>query len=256
MIIMWTAGGLGNQLFIINKALELNKDNFVLLDTRFYRNDIRYKRKFHFEKKFKIIPILNERVRFLIFKLKKILNKFNLLNFYEESDYKQKNNGFFKILYLTGYWQEDIKPSKENINLINNVFHKKQLMERKYVAVHFRSEEYDIKLPKEYYKKALKSFNKEEFEFHLFGDSQENLEEMGKTVFKNTKFKIVKLPNEILEFEKLKSYRNYISSNSTFCWWAIILNQEKALKVTSPKKWNTGYEEEYNIYRPSNWILI
>ena len=253
---MWTAGGLGNQLFIINKALELNKKNSVFLDIRFYKNDIKYKRKFHFEKKFKIIPILNKRARFLLFKFNKVLKKLNLLYFYGENDFKESSTSLFKISYISGYWQENIKPTKKNIIIINNVFKKQELMNSKYVAVHFRSQDYDIKLPKEYYMDSLKKFNKEDYEFHLFGDSQEYLEEMGEKIFKNTKFKIIRLADEIIAFEKLKTYRNYISSNSTFCWWAIMLNQEEVLKVTSPKKWNTGYEEEFNIYRPSDWILI
>ena len=47
MIIMWTAGGLGNQLFILNKALELKERNkFVMLDTYFYENDVRFLKQF------------------------------------------------------------------------------------------------------------------------------------------------------------------------------------------------------------------
>tara|TARA_B100001996_G_scaffold92544_1_gene68942 strand:- start:124 stop:888 length:765 start_codon:yes stop_codon:yes gene_type:complete len=254
---MWTAGGLGNQLFILNKALELKERNkFVMLDTYFYENDVRYERKFHFKGKLKIITVLNKKLRYILFRLNKVLNKINMFHFQQESNFEKSKIKFFQVIYLTGYWQEKIVPKKRNIDLFNRVFKENELKDENIVAVHFRSEEYDIKLPESYYSKALKVFDESNYEFHLFGDSKEYLKEIEKEIFKNKKSKIIDLNDEILEFEKLKSYRNYISSNSTFCWWALILNQENILKATSPKKWNVGYEEKYNIYIPSEWELV
>jgi len=257
MIIMWMAGGLGNQLFILNKALELKEKNrFLFLDTYFYDNDVRYKRKFHFKEKLKIIPVFNKKLRYILFRLNKVLNKINMFYFRDESNFEKIKNKFFQVIYLTGYWQEKIIPNKRNIDLINEVFKEIKIKDESFVAVHFRSEEYDIKLPSSYYLNALKLFDDSKYEFHLFGDSKEYLREMKKEIFKNKKCKIIDLKDEILDFEELKSYRNYISSNSTFCWWALILNQDNISKVTSPKKWNVGYEEEYNIYIPAEWELV
>ena len=79
---------------------------------------------------------------------------------------------------------------------------------------------------------------------------------MSKEIFKDTSHKIINLEKDLDEFVELKSYKNFISSNSTFCWWAVILNQDNTLKVVSPQKWNIGYDEEYNIFRPNDWKLI
>ena len=85
---MWMAGGLGNQLFILNKALELKEKNrFLFLDTYFYDNDVRYKRKFHFKEKLKIIPVFNKKLRYILFRLNKVLNKINMFYFRDESNF-------------------------------------------------------------------------------------------------------------------------------------------------------------------------
>ena len=55
------------------------------------------------------------------------------------------------------------------------------------------------------------------------------------------------------DFEEIMTYQNYISSNSTYSWWSIFLNQNKILKVTTPKKW---MNQPYEIYRPSTWKII
>ena len=254
---MWMAGGLGNQLFILNKALELKeKHRFLLIDTYFYQNDYRYNRKFYFIGKLKVIPVLNKKFRYILFRLNKILNKINVFHFIQESNFEKIKIKFFQIIYLLGHWQEKIIPKKQNIDVLNLLFKENIIKDENLVAVHFRSEEYDIKLPLSYYLAALKVFDDTSYEFHLFGDSQEYLKEMKKEIFKNRKCKIVDLKDEINDFEELKSYKNYISSNSTYCWWALILNQENILKATSPKKWNVGYKEEYSIYIPPKWELI
>ena len=257
MIIIWVAGGLGNQLFFINKALELKPNSrFVFLDTKFYKNDIRYGRKFHFKEQMKIIPIFNRKLIYILFRINKILNKLNLFHFYKENEFEMKLIKPFQIIYLTGYWQEGFKPEKNNLQKINHLFKQIKLKEDHIVAVHFRSEEYDIKLPIDYYLNALEEFDKEINEFHLYGDSNEYLNKMSKEIFKDTSHKIINLEKDLDEFVELKSYKNFISSNSTFCWWAVILNQDNTLRVVSPQKWNIGYDEEYNIFRPNDWKLI
>ena len=90
MIIIWVAGGLGNQLFFINKALELKPNSrFVFLDTKFYKNDIRYGRKFHFKEQMKIIPIFNRKLIYILFRINKIGMPKELTNILENPKIKK-----------------------------------------------------------------------------------------------------------------------------------------------------------------------
>lgn len=113
MIIVKITGGLGNQLFKLNKVLELNSiSKNVYLDLNHYEVD-RYKRVYRFEKKF----LQNKSISKL---LKKILKKFNkvgiklkLLKFYEEKENNITSNNVnekFFIKYLSGSWEEEVIP--------------------------------------------------------------------------------------------------------------------------------------------------
>ena len=75
-------------------------------------------------------------------------------------------------------------------------------------------------MEEEYYRKAIEEFNND-YIFHIFGDDDKYLKEKIPSIFKNRTFELFNSENPIDDFERLLSYRNYISSNSTFCWWGI-----------------------------------
>ena len=255
MIIVKIAGGLGNQLFKLNKALELKKFNKnIYIDLSGYESD-RFNRKYHFKNKInhlKIFPIIAKKV---LIKTNRVLTKLKILMFYAEevNDLTASNiNDKAYIKYLTGSWEENMIPDQENLNILNNLFREKKLKEDNLVAVHFRTKDYDIKLKDNYYLDSLKDFGNN-FEYHIFGDDIDYLEKKVPELFKYLNYKIIKNLDTIEAFEELKTYKNYISSNSTFCWWAIILNKNKNLKVVGPVTW---MNQKYDIHRPDNWKLI
>ena len=101
--------------------------------------------------------------------------------------------------------------------------------------------------------KSLEEFPSN-YVFHLFSDDIDYLNSEAKKIFKTKNFEIKDIKDEIIAFSEMMSYKNYISSNSTFSWWSIMLNNHGDLKVTNPKVWMDDYD--YKIYRPTSWILI
>ena len=255
MIIVKITGGLGNQLFKLNKVLDLNLiSKSVYLDLNQYEVD-RYKRTYRFKKKFTQNKSVSKLFKKTLIRFNKVATKVKLLKFYEEkvNNLTDKNiNEKFFIKYLSGSWEEEVIPTEENLRFFNSMFIVKQIKTKDLVAVHFRTKNYDIKLSDEYYFEALKQFN-QKFTFHIYGDDLDYLKIKIPTLFKGFKYKIIEIENEVEAFEELKTYTNYISSNSTFCWWAIVLNTNEIDNVISPKNW---MDTAYKIFRPDSWKLI
>jgi hypothetical protein len=255
LIIVKIPGGLGNQLFKLNKVLDLNSiSKNVYLDLNHYEVD-RYKRVYRFEKKFLQNKSISKLFKRSLIRFNKVGMKLKLLKFYEEKENNLTSNNVsekFFIKYLSGSWEEDVIPKEDNLRFLNSMFAVKQRKTKDLVAVHFRTKNYDIKLSDEYYFEALKHFN-QKFTFHIFGDDLDYLKIKIPILFKGFKYKIIEKENEVEAFEELKTYRNYISSNSTFCWWAVILNTNELGNVIGPKNW---MDITYKIFRPDSWKLI
>ena len=84
MIIIKISGGLGNQLFKLNKALEINKNyKNLYLDLFSYESD-KYKRDYHFYNDLDQLKILSPNQKRLLNKTKKILNRANAIRHYDE----------------------------------------------------------------------------------------------------------------------------------------------------------------------------
>ena len=254
MIIVKISGGLGNQLFKLNKSLELyEKGNKIFLDLDQYNRD-RFGREYHFYKKIPQLKTLNKNIKKVIIRTNKITQKIGALEFYEEkvNDITSANlNDIKKISYLSGSWEENVIPTTNNLNIFRSLFKSKELKDENKVCVHFRTKNYDIKLHKKYYENSILEFDKSN-EFHIYGDDKEFLKEEASSIFQDFNFKIIH-NTTIKDFEEIMTYQNYISSNSTYSWWSIFLNQNRILKVTTPKKW---MNQPYEIYRPSTWKII
>ena len=255
MIIVKITGGLGNQLFKLNKVLDLNLINKnVYLDLNHYEFD-RYKRIYRLKTKFTQNKNISKLFKNTLFRINKITVKLRLFKFYDEkvNDLTESNiNEKILIKYLSGSWEENVIPSEDNLKTFYSMFEEKENKSTNVVAVHFRTKNYSIKLDDEYYLKALKYFGKD-YSFHIYGDDIDYLKMKTPSLFKNYNFKIIEIKDEIEAFEELKTYRNYISSNSTFCWWAIILNSKEPDKVIGPKLW---MNQSYQLFRPASWQLI
>jgi len=253
MIIVKIAGGLGNQLFKLNQALELkDKYHSTFIDLDQFKRD-RFDRKYHFQNRLSQVKVINPYLKNGIFKFQKILSALNLFQFYEEhiDDFTIIDKK--PISYLSGSWEEEKIPTSKNLNTFRNLFPKVDMKRDNEVCVHFRIKDYSIKLDNEYYMKSLEEFPSN-YVFHLFSDDMDYLNSEAKKIFKTKNFEIKDIKDEIIAFSEMMSYKNYISSNSTFSWWSIMLNNHGHLKVTNPKVWMDDYN--YKIYRPTNWILI
>jgi hypothetical protein len=255
MIIVKIAGGLGNQLFCLNKALEIRQlTNKVYLDLSQYERE-RYGRIYHFDNKLSELKVLKKSIKKFLNKTNKLLTKTKFYNIYEE------NRNLFnilnlakskKIFYLSGYWQEEVYPNRYNLTKLQKLFNENKVKDSNIVCVHFRTKEYEIKLDISYYKNALKLFD-QDYEFHIYGDDINFLNNNIPKLFYKFNYKICNL-DDIEAFEEMMTYKNYISSNSTYCWWSIILNKNNLGIVTTPEVWMKN--KNYNIYRPKEWKIV
>ena len=255
MIIIKISGGLGNQLFKLNKALEISKNyKNLYLDLFSYESD-KYQRKYHFYNDLDQLKILSLNQKRLLNITKKILNRADIFRHYDEmlNDYNDFLNDKVRIKFLSGNWEENVNPDANNLSTLQSLFQKAESKNDEIVAVHFRTKDYEIRLEEDYYRKALEQFNNN-YIFHIFGDDDKYLKDKIPSIFKNRTFELFNSNNPINDFERLLSYRNYISSNSTFCWWAIMLNNEKNLNVISSKTWMN--DRDYQIFKPENWKQI
>ena len=255
MIIIKISGGLGNQLFKLNKALEINKNyKNLYLDLFSYESD-KYKRDYHFYNDLDQLKILSPNQKRLLNKTKKILNRANVIRHYDEklNNYQDFLTDKVRIKFLSGNWEENVNPDDNNLYILRSLFQRAESKNDKIVAVHFRTKDYEIRLEEDYYRKAIEEFNND-YIFHIFGDDDEYLKDKIPSIFKNRNFELFNSDNPIDDFERLLSYRNYISSNSTFCWWGIMLNDKNNLNVISPKTWIK--DRDYQIFKPETWKQI
>ena len=130
MIIVKISGGLGNQLFKLNKSLELyEKGNTIFLDLDQYSRD-RFDREYHFYKKIPKLKILNKSIKKVLIKTNKITQKIGAFEFYEEkiNDITSENlNDIKKISYLSGSWEENTIPTTNNLNILRSLFKSQEL---------------------------------------------------------------------------------------------------------------------------------
>ena len=258
-------GGLGNQLFQYSFALYLKKFNKkeVLLDT----NEFNY---------------VNHHSGLELNKL--IYNEFSSISFikhfkyriskslYRYKFYKQEISDvnklpsieeFENIEYFDGYWQtysmvnkvqdelfKSLRPLKINGLKIND----------NSVGIHVRRGDYlnskEIYMGScniEYYKTAVEILNEKmlEPEFYIFSDDipwcKQNFD-----FIKNKKF-VDFNDSSFEDFILLIRLRNKIISNSTFSWWAAMLNKNSNI-IVSPNKWNN--QILYDDFLPKSWIKI
>jgi hypothetical protein len=262
-------GGLGNQLFQYSLALFLKnnfKKNNILLDL----NEFRYVKHHSGFELDKLLKIQFENLNFLShFKykyFKSILIKkrvyFNQKN--KDTNIMPNVSELENFNYLEGYWQ--------NLELVNHILgelreslilQKKSLnfsFKENFVAIHIRRGDYlqnqnmygnicDLN----YYKNAIEIFNqmKGTYEFYIFSDDLTWCKENFNFLKHKTYIDFNKTVIE--DFNLFLNFRNKILSNSTFSWWASILNPDN-LTVICPRIWNNKIE--YKNFIPENWMKI
>ena len=258
-------GGLGNQLFQYSFALYLKKfsKKEILLDTN----------EFHYVKHhsgLELNKLIFNEFRSISF-IKHLKYRF-LKSLFKPKFYKQKLSDvnrlpsvkeFENIEYFDGYWQtysmvkkiqgelyKSLKPLKISGLKIND----------NSVGIHVRRGDYlnskEIYMGIcniDYYKTAVEILNEKILnpDFYIFSDDipwcKKNL-----GFIKNKKF--VDFNNSSFEdFILLIKFRNKVISNSTFSWWAAMLNKNSKI-IISPSKWNN--QITYDDFFPKSWIKI
>lgn len=263
-------GGLGNQLFQYSFALFLKKNykknNKILLDFNEFRY-VKHHSGFELDKLLKIqFKSLNFLSHFKHKYFKSILIKkrvyFNQKN--EDTNILPIVSELENFNYLEGYWQ-----NLELVNHILNDLRESLIVQKKsfnfsfkenFVAIHIRRGDYlqnqnmygnicDLN----YYKNAIEIFNqmKGTYEFYIFSDDLTWCKENFNFLKHKTYIDFNKTVIE--DFNLFSNFRNKILSNSTFSWWASILNPDN-LTVICPRIWNNKIE--YKNFIPENWIKI
>jgi hypothetical protein len=172
-----------------------------------------------------------------------------------------------------GYWQylsyyKNILPILKKELCVREEYYtaefldlRKQITESLSVSLHVRRQDYIDRdgfgclLPK-YYTAALEKIDGD---VYIFSDDiewcKENLTEdilLRKVTFVNL--------SDYLDLELMKACNHHILANSTFSWWAAILDEKIDGKVITPARWlmSAGRlsAKEMRLHYPEHWIKI
>jgi hypothetical protein len=216
-------GGLGNQLFqySFGKFLEKEHDCTVSYNINWFSEQS--KRKFVLDK---VLKINNE----IIDKKDNFVDR--ILNYKIEKFYKAliKKNFLFLPKNLIGYWQDlyFAKYLKKNNFLEGFLESSKSKKKEKYYILHFRGGDFynskdHIVLNLEYYKKSIDFFRGEKI--YCLSDDNNKLE----LLVNELNLEKVFVPNlsELDAFKLIYNSDGGVASNSTFCWWAAYMSNNK-----------------------------
>lgn len=287
-LILRLRGGLGNQMFQYASAKKIsleNKENILIDDLTGFINDKEYKRKFQLDnfsidyqkinKNIFFLSIYLLRIKIYYFLKKKL--KFKIINYYDDddslSDLNFKDN---RYIFLNGLWQNykyfesirkilikefSLKDLKINVDDYINNFDSSN-----HVAVHIRNydknKKFENNLPRSYYEKAFDYFGKhlDNPVFLIFSDDIL----YANKITNNLKYKVVinenKYPKkEILDFNLMLQFKNFIIANSTYSWWPAYLSDYPDKKILYPNKKSDMYHSKqwnFDLNVPKDWILI
>jgi hypothetical protein len=206
------------------------------------------------------------------------LDKFNTTvpfsKFLDQPLVKEHKLGFDKSVLkmdgfnFEGYWQylgyyKDIIPElrkeftlKEETEEFSRF--KNKIAACNSVSVHIRRGDYLLHrkgpfntLPLQYYMDALKYIKGDLF---VFSDDIPWCKARINTDYLDRHVTYVHL-DDYLDFELMKLCRNNITTNSTFSWWAGILNNNPDKVVVCPNHW-LGEEHGAELHYPEDWIKI
>lgn len=190
-----------------------------------------------------------------------------------EPDVTEKRKG---IVYLDGYWQSyryfehlmteienEFKPLKSFDSAVAEL--QQRIASSESVAVHLRRTDYIttafgqkhfLSLPLGYYQKALAAIAAQHTNINLFVFSddipwcKENFDtELPLTFVAND--------NPLDDFYLMRACKHQIIANSSFSWWAAMLNANPHKMVVSPARWyNNVPASDMNDLLPVSWIKI
>ena len=251
-------GGLGNQMFqyAFGKNLEVNRGMDVMYDTSWFGYHTDPPRPYglnKFNTHVSIMPFIagNRTIH---------EGKDEYYN-YEDTFTRRPNTN------LAGYWQH-IDYMREVLPILREEFRidpeyqtigyielKERILGSSSVGIHVRRGDYVTVaghhvLGMDYYREALKYVKGK---VYVFSDDIKWCEEH----FPGAQFINMM---DYLSFSLLCFCKCKIIANSTFSWWAAILNENEEDVVVAPKIWRANVEEQRRMeegkFCPNNWIQI
>lgn len=174
---------------------------------------------------------------------------------------------------LHGYWQylpyyKNILPILKKELCVREEFYtaeflnlRKQITSNPSVSLHVRRQDYLNRdgfgcLSMEYYTSALKIAIGD---VYIFSDDIQWCEDTFKEDKLLRKVTFVNI-SDYLDLELMKCCNHHILANSTFSWWAAILDDKPDSKVITPARWimSSGRisSREMKLHYPEHWIKI
>ena len=244
-------GGLGNQIFQIAFALDLESRNIrTICDTHFYDSNMQFPRSLELDPKAFGMSI----IKFKNNKLFSIMNSiFQELDTFDFDDLKYLNR-------FVGYYQdfmilEKHKKLIKNVLGLNNPQHSNEL-----VAIHIRQNDYkeiNQDLSDSYYKKSIDDLLKlnKNLLFDVFTDDKNFVP--NSNIFKRLNH--VYYPDKNIKpievFRDMCRYKNYIIANSSFSALAAYLSGSDDKTVFYPNPWWRSSEIQIRNV-PASWIPV
>jgi hypothetical protein len=254
-------GGLGNQLFqfAFGKALKKNT-GIVQYDTLWYRKTYRRHRPYLLDK-FKIDIVARPMYDIRDINVREVMHVYN--------------ENFLKVgegHYFDGYWQhleyfQDLIPELQKEVVLKGEHYTEDFLwaldeienDPTSVSLHVRRGDYLQQkdwgvLPNRYYYLALKQAKGN---LYVFSDDIEYCKPLfDEKYFANRKVKFINM-SQVLDFELMKACRKHVVANSTFSYWAALMDAKPDKVVFCPEYW-LG-EEQPDLdgdHYPIEWIKI
>jgi len=194
-----------------------------------------------------------------------------------ERSFQLRHDVLYDLKWLTmegcnfeGYWQympyyKSLLPLLEKELWVKEEFHTKQyetmrrrITDSNSVSVHVRRTDYVgakaySSFPFSYYLKALQLV---EGDLFIFSDDIPWCKEVFKKDYFDRKITFVHMI-EYLDFELMRLCKHNVSANSTFSYWASLLNPNPDKKVIVSGKWLADTEEDdKELHFPKKWIRL
>lgn len=292
-IIIWTHGGLGNQLFQYTAFLffkSLNPNTFLELNCLehtksekcvFLQDLIEIDDSFVTNYRVSIIRyIINKFLSLSRLCYSSLFNKtFNVkgLRFMSYKDDNRDINYILKnkLTYTKyNYWQQNEIIFRDENHIKNSIRFRlnrtetdpkfKELLQKVSrgisVGIHVRGGDYIEQgwlLPAEYYLNAISYVKNIENQVEIFLMTDDI--RLANSILSSIKCKYTLISNDnqdaIKDLLIFMNCKYNIISNSTFSWWGGYLNKNNK-NVIAPKNWILSNTLEYRIYMPKNWIKM
>lgn len=260
MNVVKVCGGLGNQLFqyAFGRA-QMENGLDVGFNINWYGRSKNTNRPY-------ILDKFNIKV-----KMSDFLPQKNILEKYVKYNPNMTNVTSFNF---HGYWQDPryfkhILPILKEEFKLKKEFYTKEFLEWKEIilnesasiSIHVRRGDFKDKiniLTKDYYRWAIYNTIESSSNIFVFSD---DIDWCIKNFIDDTGWECQFIHlNEYLDFELMRLCKHNIIANSTFSWWAAMLNDNPNKIVVAPKEWRLTEEQQNEMclefLHPEGWLIL